>query len=160
VFDDPKGKKPETPVHTMARAEKNEASTLVVFECRGCEFIGFEARVRPLEYPWLNLSLLIRSCFQGSWTCKGAESGTVFESFEFEDGRWDDYDEKASRPRRICLSSEADGRCLNIRPRCRLPSPIYRQNSSGIEVEDATSTAHHLHQRCRLRSPQINLALL
>ncbi|KAK9897730.1 DUF866-domain-containing protein [Cystobasidium minutum MCA 4210] len=78
VFDDPKGKSPVNGVHTLEKSEVNQASTLAVFECRGCEFVDFEPR--------------------GSWKCKGAESGTVFEDVEFEDGRWDDYDEKAGVP--------------------------------------------------------------
>jgi hypothetical protein len=31
---------------------------------------------------------------KGSWKCVGAESGTPFNEFEFEDGEWVDYDEK------------------------------------------------------------------
>lgn len=78
TFDDPKGKKPEPAAHTIEKSETNAASTLVVFECRGCEFTNFEPR--------------------GQWKCKGAESGTPFTDIEFEDGRWDDYDEKSESP--------------------------------------------------------------
>jgi hypothetical protein len=43
--------------------------------------------------------------FRGKWSCKGEESGTGFE-FDLdlnerdgeEEGRWDDYDEKAGTP--------------------------------------------------------------
>lgn len=35
---------------------------------------------------------------QGTWKCKGAESGTPFDEVEFEDGTWNDYDEKAGEP--------------------------------------------------------------
>jgi len=78
VFDDPKGKEPVNGAHTLEKSETNQASTIATFECRGCEFVAFEPR--------------------GSWKCKGAESGTVFDDIEFEDGRWDDYDEKSSEP--------------------------------------------------------------
>lgn len=75
----------------MEKSEVNQSSPMVVFECRGCEFVDFEPRVRPI-CPWAcpRSSLPL----QGSWRCQGVESGTVFEDFEFEDGRWDDYDEK------------------------------------------------------------------
>lgn len=34
---------------------------------------------------------------KGTWTCKGSESGTPFDSVEFDDGvEWMDYDEKVS----------------------------------------------------------------
>ncbi|CAD6568687.1 MAG: hypothetical protein CYPHOPRED_002800 [Cyphobasidiales sp. Tagirdzhanova-0007] len=75
---DPKGNTPAPASHMLERAEQNQPSTLVVFECRGCEFVDFEPR--------------------GSWRCKGADSGTIFEDFEFEDGRYDDWDEKAQLP--------------------------------------------------------------
>lgn len=35
---------------------------------------------------------------QGTWKCKGTESNTVFDSVEFEDGEWMDYDEKVRSP--------------------------------------------------------------
>ena len=42
---------------------------------------------------------------QGTWKCKGAESGTVFDDVEFEDGRWDDYDEKVSKTGAECMNA-------------------------------------------------------
>jgi hypothetical protein len=35
---------------------------------------------------------------QGTWQCKGADSGTVFDNVEFEEGEWVDYDEKVTVP--------------------------------------------------------------
>lgn len=70
---------------------------------------------------------------QGTWKCKGAESGTVFDDVEFEDGRWDDYDEKVSLTR---AESTSHLTRLNHRPsllylfQCRR-SP---RNSSGRDV--------------------------
>lgn len=52
VFDDPKGKAPVNGVHTMEKSEVNQASTLAVFECRGCEFTEFEPRV-SIQFPML-----------------------------------------------------------------------------------------------------------
>ncbi|KAH0838239.1 DUF866-domain-containing protein, partial [Lanmaoa asiatica] len=49
-------------------------SRILVVECRGLEFIGFDPR--------------------GEWTCRGTGSDTVFPEFEFQDGEWFDYDEK------------------------------------------------------------------
>ncbi|PWN88947.1 DUF866-domain-containing protein [Acaromyces ingoldii] len=49
-------------------------STLCVVEARGLDFVGFI----PV----------------GTWKCKSTESDTVFDSVEFEDGAWTDYDEK------------------------------------------------------------------
>ncbi|KIM26063.1 hypothetical protein M408DRAFT_199463 [Serendipita vermifera MAFF 305830] len=51
---------------------------ILVIECRGLEFIGFDP--------------------QGTWKCKGTDSGTVFDEVDFEEGEWTDYDEKASLP--------------------------------------------------------------
>ncbi|CAD6565049.1 MAG: hypothetical protein TREMPRED_000669 [Tremellales sp. Tagirdzhanova-0007] len=56
---------------------------LVALDCRGLEFTGFQ--------------------FRGRWRCRGEESGTEFEiDLDQEDGgeegRWDDYDEKAQCP--------------------------------------------------------------
>lgn len=49
--------------------------TLCVLDCRGCEFTEFDPR--------------------GQWTCKGAETKSVFTEIEFEEGEWHDYDEAA-----------------------------------------------------------------
>jgi len=51
---------------------------LLILDCRGLEFTRFDP--------------------QGVWTCKGAESGTVFSDVEFTDGEWTDYDEKSAQP--------------------------------------------------------------
>jgi hypothetical protein len=41
--------------------------------------------------------LILLGLLQGAWTCKGIESGTVFDNVVFEDGNeWMDYDEKVS----------------------------------------------------------------
>jgi hypothetical protein len=59
----------------------SQFSPFITLDCRGLEFTAFH--------------------FRGRWTCKGEESGTKFE-VDFEDGeeegRWDDYDEKAGQP--------------------------------------------------------------
>jgi Eukaryotic protein of unknown function (DUF866) len=36
---------------------------------------------------------------QGTWQCKGVDSGTVFDNVEFEEGEWVDYDEKVTKAR-------------------------------------------------------------
>ncbi|KAF7968215.1 hypothetical protein HWV62_31583 [Athelia sp. TMB] len=51
---------------------------LIEIECRGLEFVGFDAR--------------------GVWKCVGAESGTKFPEVDLEDGEWNDYDEKSKLP--------------------------------------------------------------
>lgn len=33
---------------------------------------------------------------QGTWKCKGAESGMLFPDVDFEDDEWTDYDETVS----------------------------------------------------------------
>ena len=33
---------------------------------------------------------------QGEWKCKGAESGTVFNEVDLDEGEWVDYDEKVT----------------------------------------------------------------
>ena len=51
--------------------------TLCVLDFRGIEPVSFSP--------------------QGTWVCKGIESGTKFDDVEFEDGEWMDYDEKAAQ---------------------------------------------------------------
>ncbi|KIL00248.1 hypothetical protein PAXRUDRAFT_821863 [Paxillus rubicundulus Ve08.2h10] len=53
-------------------------SEVLVIECRGLEFTGFDPR--------------------GTWSCKGTETKTTFPNVEFEEGEWIDYDEKAALP--------------------------------------------------------------
>jgi hypothetical protein len=50
--------------------------TIVKFDCRGLELVGFEARE--------------------GWMAKGDESGTVFEDIDLTEGEWVDYDAKVS----------------------------------------------------------------
>jgi hypothetical protein len=58
-------------------------SPFIAIDCRGLEFTKYH--------------------FRGKWKCKGEESGTPFE-FDLDEndgedeGRWDDYDEKAETP--------------------------------------------------------------
>lgn len=62
-------------------ATNGQYAPLVALDCRGLEFVSFH--------------------FRGKWLAEGEESGTRFEiDFEdgFEEGRWDDYDEKAGCP--------------------------------------------------------------
>ncbi|KAG8947966.1 hypothetical protein FRC04_010163 [Tulasnella sp. 424] len=60
--------------YQLAQDRGQDYAPLVVLDCRGLEFVGFDLR--------------------GTWKCVGAESGTVFPEVEFEDGEWTDYDEK------------------------------------------------------------------
>lgn len=95
MFDDPKGKAPVNGIHTLEKAEVNQPSTIAVFECRGCEFVDFEPRVGLASFICEALDgLTVFSFLKGTWKCKGAESGIEFDDVEFEDGRWDEYDEK------------------------------------------------------------------
>ncbi|KAG9006738.1 hypothetical protein FRB94_013862 [Tulasnella sp. JGI-2019a] len=77
-FDKFDNKSPPTKPYQITSSENQEYSPLVVIECRGLEFIGFD----PM----------------GTWKCTGVESGTKFDEVEFEDGEWVDYDEKAAKP--------------------------------------------------------------
>ncbi|KAF9244614.1 hypothetical protein BU15DRAFT_85991 [Melanogaster broomeanus] len=69
-----------SPVRPYTEAHSGNFSDILVVECRGLELIGFEP--------------------QGTWTCKGAESGTIFD-VDFEDGEWEDYDEKKALSVRV-----------------------------------------------------------
>lgn len=78
-FDEPTAKEP---LFRPIEADQDGGAkwqTLCVLDFRGLEPVGFEP--------------------QGTWTCKGSESGTKFDAVEFEeDGtEWMDYDEKVSR---------------------------------------------------------------
>ncbi|PAV22358.1 hypothetical protein PNOK_0231500 [Pyrrhoderma noxium] len=60
-------------------AEANgQLEPLVVLDCRGLEFVGFNPR--------------------GIWKCKGLESNTLFTDVDLTEGEWTDYDEKAAQP--------------------------------------------------------------
>ncbi|KAH9937199.1 uncharacterized protein B0H18DRAFT_1081454 [Fomitopsis serialis] len=50
----------------------------LTIDCRGLEFVGFDPR--------------------GTWRCVGAESATVFDEVDLDEGEWVDYDEKAALP--------------------------------------------------------------
>ncbi|KAF9015068.1 hypothetical protein BDQ17DRAFT_13321 [Cyathus striatus] len=65
-----------TPVQPYTSAN-TQFQPLLVVECRGLEFTGFDPR--------------------GIWKCVG-ESGTVFPEVDLSDGEWNDYDEKAALP--------------------------------------------------------------
>ncbi|GAA6041718.1 hypothetical protein JCM8097_003098 [Rhodosporidiobolus ruineniae] len=67
--------KREKAAYTLEESEEQKYATIAVVECRGCEVTAFDPK--------------------GTWTCKGAESGTVFDEVELEEGEWTDYDEKA-----------------------------------------------------------------
>ncbi|KAK3821616.1 MAG: DUF866-domain-containing protein, partial [Benniella sp.] len=58
--------------------ESSKYSTIVKFDCRGLELVGFEARE--------------------GWKAKGDESGTVFEDIDLTEGEWVDYDAKSGLP--------------------------------------------------------------
>jgi len=62
-------------------ASNAQYAPFLALDCRGLEFTNFH--------------------FRGKWLATGEESGTPFEiDFEegVEEGRWDDYDEKAESP--------------------------------------------------------------
>ncbi|CBQ69899.1 conserved hypothetical protein [Sporisorium reilianum SRZ2] len=74
-FEEPTTKEP---LWRPINADEQGATwqTLCVLDFRGLEPVGFDP--------------------SGAWTCKGLESGTTFDSVEFDDGvEWMDYDEKA-----------------------------------------------------------------
>lgn len=58
-------------------SENAQPQSLLVIECRGLEFIGFE--------------------FKGLWKCVGLK-GTVFTDIDLGEGEWSDYDEKTALP--------------------------------------------------------------
>ena len=59
-------------------AENSQYAPLLVVECRGLEFVGFDPK--------------------GIWRCNGTESGTPFEVDLNKEPEWSDYDEKAALP--------------------------------------------------------------
>ncbi|KAF8321686.1 DUF866-domain-containing protein [Clavulina sp. PMI_390] len=67
-------------VKPYSSENSGQLQPLLVIECRGLEFTGFDAR--------------------GTWKCVGQESGTVFDKIEISPGEpeWTDYDEKAELP--------------------------------------------------------------
>ncbi|TFK77183.1 DUF866-domain-containing protein [Pluteus cervinus] len=58
--------------------ENGGFAPLLIIECRGLEFIGFDPR--------------------GIWKCKGTESGTLFPEVDLSEGEWTEYDEKSTLP--------------------------------------------------------------
>lgn len=64
--------------HTLEDSEAQKFTSMAVLECRGCEILAFDPK--------------------GVWSCKGSESGTVFNDIELslaeQDDGWTDYDEK------------------------------------------------------------------
>ncbi|KAI5123628.1 hypothetical protein M0805_003442 [Coniferiporia weirii] len=65
-------------VRPYSADSNGQFSPLVVLDCRGLEFIGFDP--------------------QGIWKCKGVESGTIFSEVDLSEHEWTDYDEKAAQP--------------------------------------------------------------
>ncbi|KAH7883503.1 hypothetical protein F5I97DRAFT_1938234 [Phlebopus sp. FC_14] len=66
------------PVRAYTEEHSRNFSELLVVECRGLEFLDFDPR--------------------GTWSCKGADTDTLFPEVEFQQGEWVDYDEKAALP--------------------------------------------------------------
>ncbi|KAF8632535.1 hypothetical protein AX15_001751 [Amanita polypyramis BW_CC] len=64
-------------------AENAQPRQLLVMECRGLEFIGFDPN-------------------RGLWKCEGTK-GNVFSEVDLSEGEWSDYDEKVALP--VCISS-------------------------------------------------------
>lgn len=55
---------------------------------------------------------------QGTWTAKGAESGTVFDEIDLSNesgNEWSDYDEKVCLFRAVAIFLTADGTFLRAR---------------------------------------------
>jgi len=67
-----------SPVRPYSSEANGQFAPLLVIECRGLEFTGFDP--------------------QGTWRCVGEESGTPFEVSLEEEAEWMDYDEKAKVP--------------------------------------------------------------
>ncbi|KAF8710463.1 hypothetical protein RHS03_02201, partial [Rhizoctonia solani] len=66
------------PVQPYTAESSGQFAPLVTVDCRGLEFINFDPR--------------------GVWTCKGAESGTIFPEVPLDEREWTDYDEKKACP--------------------------------------------------------------
>jgi len=66
---------------TPYKNDHAEWGPLLVVECRGLEFVGFDPR--------------------GDWSCQGIESKTRFTDVDLSEGEWIDYDEKAAIPVRV-----------------------------------------------------------
>ena len=64
---------------------------LVVLDCRGLEFVGFNPRVNFFSFSIRASGLIV---YQGIWKCKGLESNTPFTDVDLTEGEWTDYDEK------------------------------------------------------------------
>ena len=75
----------------MPYNEENEQfAPLLVIECRGLEFTGFDPTVCvSLTVHYRNFA---HRCDQGPWRCEGLKA-TKFD-FDLEGGEWVDYDEK------------------------------------------------------------------
>ncbi|KAI9251165.1 hypothetical protein EDC94DRAFT_295486 [Helicostylum pulchrum] len=58
--------------------QNGEFQQIAQFDCRGLELVDFQPRE--------------------SWTCKGTQSGTVFEEIDLCEGEWAEYDEKSGEP--------------------------------------------------------------
>jgi hypothetical protein len=74
-------------------AEANgQFAPLVVIECRGLEFVGFDPSVTIIfSFAEVNKFELYH---QGVWKCVGVDSGTLFREVDLSEGEWVDYDEK------------------------------------------------------------------
>lgn len=84
---------------------------LLLEQCRGCEITAFDPK--------------------GTWSCKGTESGTVFNEVELsldEPDGWTDYDEKV----RFCQP------CGSIRLELTL-FPLAEQSSEPVSVMEFES---------------------
>lgn len=89
-------------MYTLEDSESQLYVPIAALECRGCEILSFDPKVRSLRdstrvIPYRHTHIHIYWTVQGVWSCKGSESNTPFEEVELsldeEDG-WNDYDEK------------------------------------------------------------------
>lgn len=78
---------------SYAQSEPAKTVNIIEFDCRGLEFVEFQADVRSTCPSTQSLGMLIR--LQGEWQATGIESGTQFTGIDLSEGEWYDYDEKA-----------------------------------------------------------------
>jgi hypothetical protein len=94
--------------------ENGQFGPLLVIECRGLEFTGFNPQVTFDHDTTMNHEAKQRT-HQGVWKCRGVESGTLFADIEFPDREWTDYDEKV----RSCSREQLfRGQTVDMYPGC------------------------------------------
>jgi hypothetical protein len=115
--------------YTLEDSEEQRFATIAVLECRGCELTEFDPKVRRLTILYNHGPRTDPSGDgpQGTWTAKGAESGTVFDEIDLSNesgNEWSDYDEKVRLP----LQSSTT---LSFRPLTQSPA---RQAGTSVSI--------------------------